>query len=136
VGAVSTTARTPVHRAAPALSLAGLLAAAGLTHLWRPAIYDPLIPRWLGHPRPWVVGSGLAELACAVSLVVPRTRRVGALATAALFVAVFPGNVQMALHSRAGARSWARRPVVAWTRLPLQVPLVLWAWRVAHPAAG
>jgi uncharacterized membrane protein len=136
VGPVSTTAPTGAHPAtAPALALAGLLGAAGLTHLVRPGVYDRLIPRRLGPPRPWVVGSGLVELACAVAVSVPRTRRLGALATAALFVAVFPGNVQMALGSRAGARSWARRPVVAWGRLPLQVPLVLWAWRVADRAA-
>jgi uncharacterized membrane protein len=132
VGAVPPTAPA-ADRPTPALALAGLLGAAGLTHLLRPRIYDRLIPRWLGRPRPWVVVSGLAELACAVAVAAPRTRRAGALATVGLFVAVLPGNVQMALDARPGARSWARRPVVAWGRLPLQVPLVVWAWRVAHP---
>jgi uncharacterized membrane protein len=123
-------------RSASAVLLAGLLAVAGLTHLVRPRLYDRLIPPWLGRPRPWVLGSGVAELACAVAVAVPRTRRAGALATAALFVAVFPGNVQMALDSRRGARSWARRPVVAWGRLPLQAPLVLWARAVARTASA
>ncbi|GAA2721938.1 DoxX family protein [Cellulomonas aerilata] len=119
-----------------ALALAALLAGAGVTHLVRPRLYERLIPPWLGAPRPWVVGSGLAELACAAAVTAPRTRRAGALATCALFVLVFPGNVQMALDSRAGSRSWARRPAVAWGRLPLQVPLVLWAWRVAQREAS
>ncbi|WNB85369.1 MauE/DoxX family redox-associated membrane protein [Cellulomonas sp. ATA003] len=117
---------------AAALGLAALLTAAGVTHLTHPRLYDRLVPRWLGRPRAWVLGSGVVELACAAAVAVPRTRHAGALATAGLFVAVFPGNVQMALDSRPGARSWARRPVVAWGRLPLQVPLVLWAWRVAR----
>ncbi|WP_298459225.1 MauE/DoxX family redox-associated membrane protein [uncultured Cellulomonas sp.] len=116
---------------ASALALAALLGAAGVTHLRRPDLYDRLIPRWLGPPRPWVLGSGVAELACAAAVAHPATRRTGALATAALFVAVFPGNVQMALDARPGARSPARRPAVAWGRLPLQVPLVMWAWRTA-----
>ena len=116
---------------ASALGLAGLLGAAGLTHLRRPEVYDRLIPRWLGPPRPWVLGSGVAELLCGAAVALPSTRRAGALATAALFVAVLPGNVQMALDARPGARSWTRRPAVAWGRLPLQVPLVVWAWRVA-----
>jgi uncharacterized membrane protein len=125
----------PTPRAtAPALALAALLATAGATHLTVPRLYDPLIPTRLGPPRPWVVGSGVAELACALAVAVPRTRRAGALATAGLFVAVFPGNVQMALDSHAGARSWTRRPAVAWGRLPLQVPLVLWARAVARSA--
>ena len=121
-----------------ALALAALLAGAGVTHLAVPRLYEPLIPARLGPPRPWVVGSGLAELACAAAVAAPRTRRAGALATAVLFVAVFPGNIQMALDSHRGARSWARRPAVAWGRLPLQVPLVLWARRVAAsaPRAG
>ena len=129
----ATSDRTPGTASAPAL--AALLGTAGVTHLVRPRLYEPLIPPRLGPARPWVIGSGLTELACAVAVAVPATRRVGALASAALFVAVFPGNVQMALDSRAGSRSWARRPVVAWGRLPLQVPLVAWAWRVARDAA-
>ena len=122
------------RRTASALALAALLAAAGATHLGAPRLYERLIPERLGPPRPWVLGSGLAELACAAAVAVPRTRRVGALATAGLFVAVFPGNVKMALDWKPGARSWTGRPAVAWGRLPLQVPLVLWARAVAAAA--
>lgn len=128
--AATAPAGTPAAVTVSALALVALLTAAGVTHLTHPRLYDRLIPRRLGRPRPWVLGSGV--LGCAAAVAVPRTRRAGALATAGLFVAVFPGNVQMALDSRPGARSWARRPVVAWARLPLQVPLVLWAWRVAR----
>jgi uncharacterized membrane protein len=120
--------------AASARALAALLVGAGTTHLVRPGLYEPLIPPRLGPPRPWVLGSGVAELVCGAAVLLPGSRRVGALAAAALFVAVFPGNVQMALDSRRGARSWARRPAVAWGRLPFQVPLVLWALRIARAA--
>ena len=117
-----------------AAGLAALLGTAGALHLVRPRVFEPLIPPALGSPRAWVVGSGVAELACAAALAVPATRRTGALASAGLLVAVFPGNVRMALGSRPGARSWARRPAVAWGRLPLQVPLVAWALSVARSA--
>lgn len=115
-----------------AAGLAASLAAAGTLHLVRPRIFEGLIPSALGSPRAWVYGSGVAELTCAAAVAVPATRRVGGIATAALFVAVFPGNVKMALDSHPGARSWARQPAVAWGRLPLQVPLVAWAWQVAR----
>jgi len=115
-------------------SLAGLLGAAGALHLARPAVFEGIVPRGLGSPRAWVYGSGVAELACAAAVAVPGTRRLGGLASAALLVAVFPGNVKMALDSHPGARSWARDPRIAWGRLPLQVPLVAWAWRVARDA--
>ncbi|GII98477.1 putative membrane protein [Sediminihabitans luteus] len=123
-------------RPLPALALAGALTATGVLHLVRPRTFEPLIPRRLGSPRAWVLGSGVAELACAAAVAAPATRRAGGLATAALFVAVFPGNVTMALASHPGARSWAMRPAVAWGRLPFQVPLVAWALRVARTAGG
>ncbi|MCK0117105.1 putative membrane protein [Isoptericola sp. CG 20/1183] len=124
----------PRHTDVLAGSLAAALTVTGTLHFARPRAFDALIPPALGSPRAWVYGSGVAELACAAAVAVPATRRVGGLATAALFVAVFPGNVKMALDSHPGARSWARKPSVAWGRLPLQVPLVAWAWRVARTA--
>lgn len=111
--------------------LATLLGSAGVTHLVRPGVYAGLIPRRLGAPLPWVLASGVAELAVAAAIVHPRTRRPGGLAAAALLVAVLPGNVTMAVRS--GRRpAWQR--VVAWVRLPVQVPLVLWALSVARSA--
>lgn len=112
--------------------LAALLAVAGVTHAVAPKVYDPLVPRWLGDPRPWVLASGAAEVACAVGLAVPRTRQAAALATAALFVGVFPGNVQMAVTAVRSPRASTAYRAVALARLPLQVPLVRWALRVSR----
>ncbi|MFD6416567.1 hypothetical protein [Streptomyces sp. NPDC060194] len=118
------------HRSA--LALAALLGGAGVSHLLAPSAFDPLVPRPLpGPPRAWTYGSGLVELALAAGLLVPPTRRPAASAAAAFFVGVLPGNVQMAYD-------WRRRPaayrVAAVARLPLQVPLVLWARSVARTA--
>jgi uncharacterized membrane protein len=115
------------------MGLAILLAAAGVTHFTAPRFYDAIVPHRLpGAPRTWTVVSGLAELACAAAVAHPRTRRAGATAAAILFVAVFPANVQMALD-------WQDRPLperlVAYGRLPLQVPLLVWALRVRRRAA-
>ncbi|AEE45015.1 DoxX family protein [Cellulomonas fimi] len=124
----------PVRRHGPAVALAALLGSAGVLHLRRPALFHPLVPRALGAPGPWVLGSGVAELACAAALVAPATRRAGGIASAALLVAVFPGNVTMAVRSHPGAGHWSRSPWVAWGRLPLQVPLVAWAVAVSRAA--
>lgn len=113
--------------------LAGLLGGAGGLHFAVPDPYASIVPRVLGDPRAWVYASGVAELACAAAVALPRTRRRGALASAALFVAVFPANLQMALD--ADGHGLAGNPWVAWGRLPLQVPLVLWALSVARSAA-
>lgn len=106
--------------------LTALLAVAGTSHLVRPGWYDGLVPPLLpGDARTWTLGSGIVELLVAATVAVPRTRRGGGLAAAALFVAVLPGNVWMAVEP-GGVPRWA-----ALARLPLQVPLVLWGLQVA-----
>lgn len=124
------TVRARLRRASPYL-LSALLAASGALHGIVPRPYEGLIPPWLpGSPRLWVYGSGVAEIGVAALLLPPRTRRAGAGAAVVLLVAVFPGNVQMALHPGDVPR-W-----LAVARLPLQVPLVLWALQVRRASAG
>lgn len=114
--------------------LAGLLAGAAVAHAALPKQFDATVPRALpGTPRQWTYASGVAELVLAAGVAHPRTRRVAALATAAFFVGVFPANVKMAVDAR--RRSPALR-AVAVGRLPLQVPLVLWARSVSRSAAA
>lgn len=112
------------------LALAAVMVTAGILHFVIPDTYARIVPRGLGDARTIVYASGVAEAAAGVLLGVTRTRRLGAWCTAAVLVAVFPANVQMALDSGGGAPGATASPVVAWLRLPLQVPLVLWA--VAH----
>lgn len=104
--------------------LIGLLGVAGTAHFLKPAPFVAIVPRRLPAKRELVYCSGLAELMCAALLARPRTRNLGGLAAAALFVAVFPANVSMALRSRHRPR-WYRAAL--WARLPVQIPLVVWA---------
>ena len=116
------------------LLLAGLLAAAGVAHFAAPRQFDALVPRALpGSPRTGTYGSGAVELALAAGIAAPRTRAMAARTAAAFFVGVFPANVKMAVD-------WRHRPApqrtAALARLPLQVPLVLWARGVARTGEG
>jgi len=100
----------------------------GTTHMAVPDPFDYLIPDELPlSKRTWTIASGVAELGVGGALVVPRTRRLGALAAAVLFLAVFPANVNM-------IRLWKDKPlpmrIVAWARLPLQIPMVWAAIRI------
>ncbi|KAA6210211.1 hypothetical protein [Streptomyces filamentosus] len=114
-----------------ALLLAGLMASAGLAHFAAPRQFDSLVPRSLpGSPRAWTTASGVAELALAAGLALPATRRASAHATALFFAGVFPANVKMAYDWR--HRSTTAR-AVAYARLPLQVPLILWARHAGTP---
>lgn len=111
-----------------ALLLGGMLLAVGTIHFLRPQVFDDIVPEALPGPsRAWNLGAGAAELAVGATVLHPRTRRVGAGLAAVLFVLVFPGNLKMAWD-------WRDRPMaeqlVAYARLPLQVPLIVWALRV------
>ena len=97
--------------------LAALLGGVGILHFVAPKPFDSIIPAELpGSPRTYTYASGVAELATAGLLAAPATRRHGALLAAALFVAVFPGNLNM-------VRLWWDRPwpmrLAAIARLPL-----------------
>ena len=117
--------------------LATLFLTSGLTHLVKPEVFEPLVPNALPRRRELVYASGAAELLCAAGLLHPRTRRLAGWASAALLVAILPGNVQMSANY--GRRAQRRqttgaRAAFAGTvaRLPLQLPLI----RTALKAAG
>lgn len=105
--------------------LSALLLVMGVLHFVVPSRFDALIPGFLGSPRPWVLGSGVAELATGGLLASHRTRRIGGWVAALTFVAVFPGNIKMAID--AGNPMASPSAFAVWLRLPLQIPLVLWA---------
>ncbi|MEO5878359.1 MAG: hypothetical protein ABIS86_11700 [Streptosporangiaceae bacterium] len=108
------------------------LTTAGVTHFVLPKPFDVIVPRSLpGSPRVWTHLSGIAEVTCGLAVLNPTTRRAGAIASAALFLAVLPANIKM-------ARDWKDRArplrAGAYARLPLQLPLIGWALKVARDA--
>jgi uncharacterized membrane protein len=116
-----------------AYRIAALLLGVGTVHFLAPKPFDDIIPAELpGSPRFYTYASGVAEVSIGALLLVPRTRRLAALAAAALFVAVFPGNINM-------VRLWWDKPwpmrIVALARLPLQIPMITAALKVSRNAA-
>lgn len=120
---------------APALRLAALLAGAGILHFVRPQLFDAIVPTALpGRARTYTYASGVAELATAATLAVPSTRRAGGALAAALFVAVFPANVTMAIDWVRSSRTSLPAKVAVVARLPLQIPLVTQALKARRNA--
>jgi uncharacterized membrane protein len=118
------------------LSLAGLvllMVGSGVLHLRKPEIYLPIVPRAFGHAEFLVFWSGVVEIVAGILVLVPRTRRWGALLIAVLLVAVFPANVQMALDGpRPGGGWFAGSRAMLWLRLPVQPVLIWWALTFAR----
>jgi uncharacterized membrane protein len=107
--------------------LAAVLGGSGLLHLVRPRTYEWLVPPELGPARTWVLGSGVAEVVAGALLAVPRTRPAGGRLAAALFVAFVPAH----LHTFRVVDRPATTAAAA-VRLPLQVPLIRAALKVAR----
>lgn len=111
----------------------GALAGMSVLHFVKPEPFYGLIPPELpGSARAWTYGSGVAELTVAGLLAVPRTRRLGGAAALALFIGVFPGNMQMVRANR-NKPVWPWQ-VIAWGRLPLQIPMIQAADRIRRGA--
>jgi uncharacterized membrane protein len=103
-------------------TVAALFGLSGVVHLVRPQVFEPLIPAWLPEPTAVVYVSGVAELVCAYGLLT--RRRWGGPASAALLLAVWPGNWQMAIDAT-NENGWtSTEALITWARLPLQIPLI------------
>ncbi|HEX7825369.1 MAG TPA: hypothetical protein VF477_10740 [Mycobacterium sp.] len=104
----------------------------GALHFVAPKPFDGIVPAELpGDARFYTLASGVAEAATGALILVPRTRRIGALAAIALFVGVFPANVNMVRLW--WSKGWPAR-IAALGRLPLQVPMITQALKVYRNA--
>lgn len=116
----------------PARTIARLLLAVayfavGIVHLKSPEGFLPIMPDWVPAPRTVVIGTGLAEIAGAIGLMIPRLRRAAAWGLAAYAVCVFPANIKHAVEgvSVSGVTlGWAyhgprllAQPVIIWWAL-------------------
>lgn len=112
------------------------LMATGVGHFLVPDFLDKMVPSGLPFSaRFWTIVSGLIEIAIGLSLFAAKEKKLfgrpirllGAYSSLALFIAVYPANINMAIQ-------WADRPMpdplIAYGRLPLQFLLFWWSWRL------
>lgn len=111
-----------------------LFTVSGFVHLVRPGVFTPIVPDALPSHRLLVYVSGVAELLCAAGLVWRRTRRIAGWASVALLVAVFPANLTMAIDTWRNDDASSAYVAGTLLRLPLQLPMIWWAWRVTRPS--
>lgn len=106
--------------------LGAFLVAAGIAHVLVVDEFLAQVPPFLPAREAIVYASGAVEVALGLALLVlPRHRAVLGLAAAALFVAVFPGNVSQAIT---GADGFGLDTDAArYGRLAFQPLLVAWA---------
>ncbi len=93
------------------------------------------MPPYLPLHRELVYLSGALEVMGGLGLFSKHTRSVAGIGLVLLLIAVWPANLQMLLDARsAGKPSWW--VTLLWMRLPLQLLLIAWVWRVSRSRAG
>lgn len=113
----------PVSR----FGLVWLFLSTAIMHFLRPMPFVRIVPPYFAHALALVYITGMAEIIGAIGLLVPRSRRLAAGGLIVVLVAVFPANINMALHPDQ-FRDIATRAFF-WFRLPVQLVYVAWtAW--------
>ena len=107
------------------LALALALLFAGTDHWLTPERYLPMMPGYLPWHLPLVLFTGACEIAGALGLLFPSTRRLAAALLALYFVCVFPANVHNALNGLT-VEGLPQAQWYYWLRLPFQPLIILW----------
>jgi uncharacterized membrane protein len=116
----------PVVRLTALVLLSLFFIAAGINHFVHPHAYVRTVPAGLPAPVLLVQLSGICEILGGLGALVPNTRRFAGAGLIALLIAVFPANVQMALHPELYADIGTATAFNV--RLPLQLVLIAWVW--------
>jgi uncharacterized membrane protein len=97
----------------------------GVLHFLRPRVFEAIVPDYLPAHRELVYASGVAEIVGGAGVLYGKTSRPAGWWLIATLLAVFPANVEMAVH----AERFKQFPEpLLWARLPLQGVLIAWAW--------
>ena len=104
-----------------------LFVVAGVNHFIIPKSYLSMMPSYLPAPALLVQISGVAEILGGIGVLIASTRRCAAWGLILLLIAVFPANLDVALHGWPGVNipGW-----VLWCRLPLQAVFIWWVYRL------
>ncbi|MBL4635217.1 MAG: DoxX family protein [Kofleriaceae bacterium] len=108
--------------------IALVMTAIGLSHFVSPDPFVRIVPHFLPWPLALVYISGACEIAGGIGLLPRRTRKLASWGLIALYLAVFPANINMAIHNIQLSEG-GQIPVWAmWARLPMQALFIALVW--------
>ncbi len=108
------------------VAMASLYGVGGVMHFLKPGFYRPMMPPYIPMPDLMIGLSGIAEIGLGLLLLPSATRPFAAWGVIALLFAVWPANIHAALHPETMPKVSS---VALWVRVPLQLPLMYWAYR-------
>ncbi|MEB3220374.1 MAG: DoxX family protein [Nostocales cyanobacterium 94392] len=107
----------------------------GITHFTIPQPYVKIMPPQLPYPLGLVYLSGFYEILGGIGLLVPPLSQPAAWGLIALFIAVYPANINMAInHIEIESMPYSGSPLFQAIRLPLQGVLIAWAYWYTKPS--
>ncbi len=108
-----------------AIALAIFFGTAGMLHLALPDPFLRITPAWVPEPQRVIVFTGLCEIAGALGLLFPPTRRYAGMGLALYAFCVFPANIKHAYDTLSGNDPSLWQWTYHVIRLPLQ-PVIIW----------
>jgi len=99
----------------------------GILHFIKPELFVKIVPPQLPYPLELVYISGFFEILGGIGLLIPSVSVAAAWGIIALFIAVFPANINQAINS-ISIEGIPNNPWLYWLRLPFQAVLIAWAW--------
>lgn len=109
------------------VTMALAMVAVGTLHFTSPSGFVKIVPAWLPAALILVYVSGFFEIAGGVGLLVAKVHRAAAWGLMALYVAVFPANINMAVNDIQPSGGHIPQSVL-WLRLPFQAVFIALAW--------
>ncbi|NJL86594.1 MAG: DoxX family membrane protein [Leptolyngbyaceae cyanobacterium SM1_1_3] len=112
--------------------LAVCMIVAGALHFLASEPFVKIVPDILPYPLALVYISGVIEIGLAIALLIPMLSQLAAWGLIALFIAVYPANINMALNhihlDGVPDGNWFHA-----IRLPFQFVLIAWAYWYTRP---
>jgi uncharacterized membrane protein len=105
----------------------------GVLHFAAADAFAQIVPPALPWPYALVWISGALEILLGLALIPEKTRRLAGFGLVALYIAVFPANVYMAVADVRIRDLPPVPPAILWGRLPFQAVFVAWALWVSKP---
>ncbi|MGB3309811.1 MAG: DoxX family protein [Nodosilinea sp.] len=120
------------NKATLRIILAVCMVVVGILHFVVPQPFIRIVPEVLPAPAALVYISGAIEIGLGLGLFIPSVRQISAWGLVALFIAVYPANLNMAInHIQISGipDAWWFQAI----RLPFQFVLIAWAYWYTRP---
>ncbi len=108
----------------------GFFLVAGAMHFVIPDFYQAMMPPFIPFQDFFIVITGIAEMAGAIGIQLPKYRRLAGLLMIVMLVAIFPANIYVA-WSQPVLPNVAYSSGAMWWRLLLQPVFIAWIWSVS-----